>query len=209
MEDKLFTYIDNPNSEPYKLWFTANERKGDKSKPLGYSPCVVPSNSMWDNSTLPNCVGGAYGYEAYLHDNKNLKLGYSTGNHPINAKDWWTANDGWTKDQNVSLGAVMVWRNTDNSGSGHVAVVVKVYDDGSWDSLESSYGNQDRWWYKVHYNNVQHATTRRKNLTFLGFKHSPYYNFVESIEPTPEPTPVEPIVIKRNGLVIKASIEIK
>lgn len=168
MEKKKFILINSPTD--YKEWFTCNSRKGG----TGYSPCIEGKPSLWEKSTLCNCVGFAWGYEAILHDNKNLRLGGIQ--YPYTAKYWWTTNDGWSKGSEPKLGAVACWDSTTEKGSGHVGIVVRVYNDGSFDCLESSYNatNKSKYFYEKHYK----AKPTRSGLKFQGFKYSPYYEFI-------------------------------
>lgn len=145
----------------------------------GYSNGINGSPQAWKGSTLNNCVGNAWGRFAYLEGNPNCLVGCVKGtNYPDDAKDWITNSkaQGYEIGQKAELGAVAVW--TRKGTLGHVGMVEKRYDDGSWDSGESGLNTKPTWW-SQHYN----ASSLKKGYTFIGFV-LPKYEFY--IEPEPK-----------------------
>ena len=77
---------------------------------------------------LPNCTCYAWGrFYEILGRKPVLSLG--------NAEDWYGKNDGYSRGSTPRLGAVICWRKGragyGGDGAGHVAVVEKIYSDGS------------------------------------------------------------------------------
>ncbi|MGN0694128.1 MAG: CHAP domain-containing protein [Lentihominibacter sp.] len=89
-------------------------------------------------SVLPNCVGYAWG-RFYEISGKRPKL--SRGN----AETWYNYNDGYKRGKTPKLGAVIVWSKgkvgVGSDGAGHVAIVEKIYSDGSIMTSNSGYGS--------------------------------------------------------------------
>ena len=90
----------------------------------GYNYCILVSGG----SVLPNCVGYAWGrWRELLGKYHNLSRN--------NAESWYLKADGYKRGQKPKLGAVMCWRKgvagVESDGAGHVAIVEKIYDDGS------------------------------------------------------------------------------
>ena len=57
---------------------------------------------------------------------------------PYYANTWWEYNDGYNRGAIPKLGAVACWYdNAAPTDGGHVAIVEKLYDDGSYDISES------------------------------------------------------------------------
>lgn len=77
---------------------------------------------------LPNCTAYAWG-RFYEILGEKPKLSTS------NAENWWSKDDGYKRGQAPKLGAVICWRKgkagNGSDGAGHVAIVEKVYADGS------------------------------------------------------------------------------
>ena len=77
---------------------------------------------------LPNCTAYAWGR---FYELLGTKPKLSTSN----AENWWNHNDGYKRGQVPKLGAVICWRKgkagNGADGAGHVAIVEKVYADGS------------------------------------------------------------------------------
>lgn len=98
----------------------------------GYNPFKVRRSS---GSTLANCVAYAWGRFMEI---SGIRPKLSTGN----AVDWYRyTSDGYQRGQVPKLGAVICW----SGGTyGHVAIVEKIYNDGSkYPKIlisESSYG---------------------------------------------------------------------
>lgn len=98
----------------------------------GKNSCILVSG----NSVLPNCVGYAWGrFMEILGSTPKLSRG--------NAEDWWNYKDGYKRGSTPKLGAVACWRKgkvgTGADGAGHVAIVEKIYSDGSILISESGY----------------------------------------------------------------------
>ena len=90
----------------------------------GYNYCILVSGG----SVLPNCVGYAWGRWREL-------LGKYHELSRNNAESWYLKNDGYKRGKTPKLGAVMCWRKgvagVESDGAGHVAIVEKIYEDGS------------------------------------------------------------------------------
>lgn len=90
----------------------------------GYNYCILVSGK----SVLPNCVGYAWGRWREL-------LGKYHELSRNNAESWYGKNDGYKRGQTPKLGAVMCWRKgvagDETDGAGHVAIVEKIYSDGT------------------------------------------------------------------------------
>lgn len=98
----------------------------------GKNSCILVSG----NSVLPNCVGYAWGrFMEVLGSTPKLSRG--------NAEDWWGYSDGYKRGQTPKLGAVICYRKGKTGagadGAGHVAIVEKIYSDGSILISESGY----------------------------------------------------------------------
>ncbi len=100
----------------------------------GYNRCI----EIYKGSCLPNCVGYAWGrwYEI-------MKKAPSLSR--ANAENWFGyTQDGYTRGQTPKKGAVICWRKgqvgNESDGAGHVAVVEKIYSDGSILTSNSMYG---------------------------------------------------------------------
>jgi len=90
----------------------------------GYNYCILVSGG----SVLPNCVGYAWGRWREL-------LGKYHELSRNNAESWYLKNDGYKRGQTPKLGAVACWRKgvagVESDGAGHVAIVEKIYSDGT------------------------------------------------------------------------------
>ena len=90
----------------------------------GYNYCILVSG----NSVLPNCVGYAWGRWREL-------LGKYHELSRNNAESWYGKNDGYKRGKTPKLGAVVCWRKgvagVEEDGAGHVAIVEKIYSDGT------------------------------------------------------------------------------
>lgn len=100
----------------------------------GYNNCIL----IKGNSVLPNCVGYAWGrWREALGTTPKLSMN--------NAEVWYlNTKDGYKRGKTPKLGAVACWRKgvagNGNDGAGHVAIVEKVYSDGSILTSNSAYG---------------------------------------------------------------------
>lgn len=118
------------------------------------------------NSVLPNCVGYAWGrFMEILGRLPKLSKG--------NAEDWYgNRADGYQRGQRPRLGAVICWRKgrvgNGSDGAGHVAIVEKIFKDGSLLVSESGYKASKRFW-----TTKIPATFERKGYVFQGFIYNP------------------------------------
>lgn len=128
---------------------------------------------------MPNCTTYAWGRFYEL-----------TGKYPklctANAENWFKYKDGYERGQKPKLGAVAVWSKgkigNAKDGAGHVAVVERIYADGSWLSSNSGWKSTN-----FYLKNIP-KSNELNGYKFEGFIYNPI-NF-DSTEPTPvEPTP--------------------
>ena len=130
----------------------------------GYNRCILIKGT----SCLPNCVGYAYGRYMEMAGVKSCNL------PTCNAEDWYSVakSRGFKVGKTPKVGAVICWSKgrTGNSkdGCGHVAVVERVYADGSILVSESGYGCTKRMW-----NDRFKSPYRLAGYTFLGFIYNP------------------------------------
>ena len=90
----------------------------------GHNYCILIEGT----STLPNCVGYAWGrWRELLGAHHNLSRN--------NAEVWYGYKDGYARGNTPKEGAVICWRQgntgTHKDGAGHVAIVEKVLQNGS------------------------------------------------------------------------------
>lgn len=91
---------------------------------------------------LPNCT--CYAWGRFWEINGEPPNTLSTGN----ANTWFERSHGFLKGQTPQLGAIVCWDYWSNSGHyGHVAIVEKIYSDGSFLVSESGYSAQ--WYFKT------------------------------------------------------------
>lgn len=113
---------------------------------------------------LPNCTCYAWGrFYEILGKRPTLSLG--------NAEDWYSRNDGYSRGKRAKLGAVICWRKGragyGGDGAGHVAIVEKIYSDGSILISQSGWKSSRFWTSRV---------SRSYNLrgyVFQGFIYNP------------------------------------
>jgi surface antigen len=109
----------------------------------GVNSCIHITNG----SVLPNCVGYAWGrFYELLGKKPSLSRG--------NAELWYGyIADGYKRGKTPKLGAVICWAKgtvgNGNDGAGHVAIVEKIYEDGSILISQSGYGSKRFWTSKV------------------------------------------------------------
>lgn len=131
----------------------------------GYNRCILISG----NSCLPNCVGFAFG--------RYLECGDATANAKLptcNAEDWLAVakNNKMQTGSLPRLGAVIVWKSGNfwngADGCGHVAVVERIYEDGSILVSQSNYGGTRFFLTRIYppYNIT--------GQTFIGFIYNEY-----------------------------------
>lgn len=92
---------------------------------------------------LPNCTCYAFGrFYEILGTKPKLSLS--------NAENWWSHKDGYERGQTPRLGAVICWRKgqagNGADGAGHVAIVEKIYSDGSILIGQSGWGASKKFW---------------------------------------------------------------
>jgi len=97
----------------------------------GYNKCINISGG----STIPNCVGYAYG--RFMEIMQATSCNLSTNN----AGKWYgNTSDGYARSDKPQLGAVICW---DHPGqAGHVAIVEKINSDGSIVTSNSAYNGK-------------------------------------------------------------------
>lgn len=92
---------------------------------------------------LPNCTCYAWG-RFYEISGSYPKLSTS------NAENWWSKNDGYSRGKTPKLGAVICWSKgavgNGSDGAGHVAIVEKIYSDGSILIGQSGWGASRTFW---------------------------------------------------------------
>lgn len=128
----------------------------------GYNNCIVITGS----SCLPNCTGYAWGrWRELLGTNHNLCINQ--------AEIWFSHKDSYQRGQTPKLGAVICWSLGDptnyKDGSGHVAIVEQIDEDGSIWISESGYSGY-RFKYTHLPNNFSYPSTK---LKFQGFIYIP------------------------------------
>ena len=127
----------------------------------GVNSCLL----IKSGSVLPNCVGYAWGrfYEI---------LGSKPKLSRRNAELWYgyTA-DGYKRGKTPKLGAVVCWAKgkvgNSSDGAGHVAIVEKIYKDGSFLVSQSGYGSKRFWTSKIP------KSGYLEGYTFQGFIYNP------------------------------------
>jgi hypothetical protein len=93
----------------------------------GYNECII----IADGSCIPNCVGYSWGrWRELLGKQPTLSRG--------NAEDWFNYNDGYGRSQTPNLGSVICWE--DINGSGHVAIIEEIKENGNIICSNSAYG---------------------------------------------------------------------
>ena len=113
---------------------------------------------------LPNCTCYAWGrFYEILGRKPVLSLG--------NAEDWYGKNDGYSRGSTPRLGAVICWRKGragyGGDGAGHVAVVEKIYSDGSILISQSGWRSARFW------TSVVKKGYYRSGYVFQGFIYNP------------------------------------
>ena len=108
----------------------------------GYNECIICGPN---GSTIPNCVGYAWGrfLEILRTKDSSARCNLCRGN----AGTWFNhTEDGYQRGDIPQVGAVMCWDKF--GGAGHVCIVEKVNPDGSVTTSESGY-KTTRWWSQV------------------------------------------------------------
>ena len=137
----------------------------------GYNYCILVSG----NSVLPNCVGYAWGRWREL-------LGKYHELSRNNAESWYGKNDGYKRGQTPKLGAVMCWRKgvagDETDGAGHVAIVEKVYADGTVLTSNSAWGGS-----RFYTKELKPPYSLGGTYVFQGFIYLPI-EFDDEVKPT-------------------------
>ena len=136
---------------------SANDKNWIHYTAGGYNYCI----KIYGDSCLPNCVGYAWGrWRELLGKYHNLSRG--------NAEVWYTnTSDGYKRGQTPKLGAVICWEGKGDL-AGHVAIVEKVYEDGS--VLTSNSGYKSTYFYMATIKPPYNIGTDYK---FQGFIYNP------------------------------------
>jgi surface antigen len=123
----------------------------------GYNYCI----KIYGDSCLPNCVGYAWGrWRELLNKKHNLSC--------RNAELWYeNTADGYKRGQTPKLGAVICWEGKGDL-AGHVAIVEKVYADGS--ILTSNSGYKSTYFYT---STIKPPYNIGSNYKFQGFIYNP------------------------------------
>ena len=127
----------------------------------GKNSCILISG----NSVLPNCVGYAWGRFMEI-------LGSTPKLSRNNAESWYpNISDGYDRGNYPKLGSVICWSagvvGNGDDGAGHVAIVEKIYNDGSILISQSGY-NSSRFWTST----VQKGYSK-PGYHFQGFIYNP------------------------------------
>lgn len=146
--------------------------KGGKNK------CILISG----NSCLPNCVGYAWGRSMEISGGKMNKLSLS------NAELWYgNTKDGYKRGSTPKLGAVICYRKgqvgVGNDGAGHVAIVEKIYSDGSILISESGYKS-----FRFRTTKLKKGYYYASGYTFQGFIYNPYVTDSTTTTTTSKPS---------------------
>ena len=114
----------------------------------------APLNNFSNNGGKGNCTWYAYGRAYEILGKKPVFSG--------NAENWWNYRDsyyGYGSIDHPKVGAIAVWGGT----YGHVAVVEKVYADGSVDLSESSWSGV--WYSKSYWGRKTYSKAALNSLT--------------------------------------------
>lgn len=145
----------------------------------GYSPCITPYE---DGSTLPNCVGYAWG--AFSET-----LGFASKLRSMNAENFYNSQPSeYERGSIPKLGAIACWQKgptlSGTDGAGHVAQVIEVAPDGTILTANSGY-KSTRFWLQ----RIKPPYNIGTGYKFLGFIYVP-------VAKEPAPKPVEPTPTK-------------
>lgn len=139
----------------------------------GVSPCILGKPSYENGSVLSNCVGYAFGRFAEEHG-EVINVGCHKGNdYPSSAQNWWTADDGLERGQQIRLGAVACWKKN-GSGDGHVAIVERIVNKGTECFLSDSAWNGAFFRYYPFTSDMKKA-----GYIFQGFIYPKYDFYIE------------------------------
>lgn len=153
----------------------------------GISPCI---DVYGDGSTLPNCVGYAWGSFSETME-KASKL------QSRNAENFYgnKSADGYERGKTPKLGAIICWQKgptlSGNDGAGHVAIVVEVESNGTILTANSGYKGTRFWLQRI-----KPPYNIGTGYTFQGFIYNPAV-----VEVKPEPA--KPITLPTKHKVVK------
>lgn len=157
---------------------------GMLNNPYWYDPNFNP---FYPTYGLPNCTCYSWG-RAYEY------LGYwPSGLYTGDAGTWWTHST-WQHGQTPKLGAIICLAGGPYSGRGHVAVVEKMYSDGTVTLSNSAYDRnpatmaQNYFFLRSGNSGNQYGYPE---YTFQGFLYSPV-DFDPDVDPDPGPGPEPP-----------------
>ena len=141
----------------------------------GWNKCIQMKSNGY---VLPNCTGYAWGRFMECQPNVhtcNLSRG--------NAELWYpNTMDGYQRGQTPKLGAVICWHSTRSGG--HVAIVERIYEDGSIQTTNSAYNGTLFYTKKLNPPNYFMG----RSYTFQGFIYNPTEFIPDPTPPTPTPT---------------------
>lgn len=152
------------------------------TKPTKNNKCYYSDNNRYylNGYGLPNCTCYAYGRWLEL-------LGYiPKGLYYGNAENWYPNTKTLKKGKTPKLGSIICYKNN----KGHVAIVEKIYADGSIDISNSAY--KGTLFYMKHLNNDYKYNDK---YTFQGFIYLP-------VEYEEENTPINSFVV---GQIVRLS----
>lgn len=170
----------------------------------GRNACIKVTGS----SCIPNCVGYAWGR---FYEISGVKPKLSRGN----AEMWFGYDDGYERGKTPKEGAVICWRKGKigaGDGAGHVAIVEKVYNDGSILISESGYNS-----FRFRTQRLRKPYSIGGTYVFQGFIYNPAVEVDEEKQEqtrTKASEKVRFIVklqkifgLKQNGIATKALLE--
>lgn len=162
----------------------------------------MPGSNFWYNASynpfyptygLPNCTCYAWGR---WYEINNSRPSLPTGD----AGTWWNNVSGYQTGSTPKLGAIICFSGGPYSGRGHVAVVEKIYSDGSVLFSNSGYTRDPSLYPSLYFylrcahpnDNYQtgaHGYSGYAGYTFQGFIYNPV-DFDPDIDPyPPDPGP--------------------
>lgn len=157
---------------------------GMLNSPYWYDPALNP---FYPTYGLPNCTCYAWG-RAYEY------LGYWPGGlYTGDAGTWWN-NATWQHGSTPKLGAILCLAGGPYSGRGHVAVVEKIYSDGSITCSNSAYDRNPATMAQSYFylrSGNSGNSWGYSEYTLQGFLYSPV-DFDPDIDPGPTPDPPTP-----------------
>ena len=113
---------------------------------------------------MPNCTCYAWGR---FYEITGVEPNLSRGD----AERWWGYNDGYSRGNVPKLGAVACWAKggpaTDTDGSGHVAIVEEIKNDGTIVTSNSAYNGE------LFYMETISPPYNVNGYTFQGFIYPP------------------------------------